>query len=153
MPQVRVTTQIRAPIEVCFDLARSVDLHIASMSQTGERAVAGVTKGLIGLNEEVTWKATHFGIRQHLTSRITLFQRPTLFRDSMVRGAFKRFDHDHLFTSIQGITTMTDVFDYTSPLGVFGRLADVLFLERYMRRLLTVRAEVIRTAAESVVPN
>ncbi len=111
--------------------------------------MAGVTSGLIGLGEEVTWEATHFGIRQRLTSRITAFDRPHRFRDSMVRGAFAGFDHDHLFESREGVTIMTDVLDYRSPLGPLGRLADVLFLERYMTRLIQTRAAAIRSAAEA----
>jgi ligand-binding SRPBCC domain-containing protein len=123
MPEIRVVTLIRSPIELCFDLARSIDLHVESMSTTGEQAVDGITSGVIGMDEEVTWEATHFGIRQRLTSRITAFDRPRRFRDSQVKGAFQRFDHDHLFVQADGVTTMTDVFDYDAPLGILGRLA------------------------------
>jgi ligand-binding SRPBCC domain-containing protein len=149
MPVIRLTTGIRAPIGVCFDLARSVELHIRSTAHTGERAIAGVTTGLMGLDDEVTWEATHLGIRQRLTSRITAYEHPRYFRDSMVRGAFARFDHDHFFSEKDGATVMEDVFDYTSPLGALGRVADAVFLRRYMERLLAKRAEVIRSAAES----
>ena len=149
MPVITLITHIQAPIEVCFDLARNVEIHLRSTAKTHERVVGGVMTGLIGLNDEVTWEATHFGLRQLLTSRITVFNRPTHFRDSMVQGAFKRFDHDHVFERDQGITTMKDVFDYTSPFGFMGRIVDVLVLERYMERLLRSRAEVIRAAAEA----
>lgn len=149
MPVIQVTTRIQAPIERCFDLARDIDLHTHSLDKTGEKAVAGVTSGLIGRGEEVTWEATHFGIRQRLTSRITSFDRPHSFRDSMVRGAFASFDHDHVFQQADGVTTMTDVFDCRSPLGILGRLADVLFLERYLTRLIETRAAAVRSAAES----
>ncbi|MEO8098106.1 MAG: SRPBCC family protein [Acidobacteriota bacterium] len=149
MPLIRIETPIRASMEVCFDLARNIDLHVESMKDTGERAVAGVTSGAINLGEEVTWEATHFGVRQRLTSRITAFDRPHRFRDSQVRGAFRRFDHDHIFESTGAVTIMIDLFDYQAPFGLFGRLADALFLERYMQRLLRTRAAVIQAAAES----
>jgi ligand-binding SRPBCC domain-containing protein len=153
MPIVVVTTAIRAPIERCFDLARDVDVHVRSTAGTNERAVGGVTHGLMELGQEVTWEATHFGVRQRLTSRITAYDRPRSFRDSQVRGAFLRFDHDHLFWCLDGLTTMTDVFDYTSPMGWLGRAADRLFLERYMRRFLTERQKVIKSIAEEVNPS
>jgi ligand-binding SRPBCC domain-containing protein len=149
VPVIRLITQIHAPIEDCFDLARSVEVHLRSTAGTGEKVVGGVTKGLIGLNDEVTWEATHFCIRQRLTSRITVMDRPYHFRDSMVRGAFAGFDHDHFFEHTSGVTTMTDVFIYKAPMGLFGRLADALFLENYMKRLLTTRAEVICSLAEA----
>lgn len=149
MPVIELSTFIAAPIERVFDLARSIDLHTASTAATGERAVAGVTSGLIGSGEQVTWRARHFGVWQSLTSRIEIFERPSHFRDSMVRGAFRRFDHDHFFEPCAEGTRMRDVFDYASPLGILGRLADGLFLERYMRALLSERNRVIKEVAES----
>lgn len=149
MPVIEIRTVINAPVELCFDLARDIDLHIASTMGTNEKAVHGVTSGLINLGEEVTWEATHFGIRQRLTSRITSFDRPHHFRDSQIRGAFRRFDHDHFFAVESGSTVMRDVFDYDSPFGLFGRLADRYFLWSYMERLLKQRALVIKAAAEA----
>lgn len=149
MPTIVLTTRIHAPPERCFDLSRSIALHVASTRQTGERAVGANASGLLGLGEEVTWSARHFGIRQTLTSRITVFDRPHHFRDSMVAGAFRRFNHDHFFAARGEDTEMRDVFDFTSPLGPLGRLADVLVLERYLRRFLETRNEEIKRVAES----
>lgn len=149
MPVIELATPIRAPIERCFDLARSVDVHLAGARDTGERAVAGVVRGLLGPGDEVTWRARHFGVWQRLTSKITAFERPHRFRDSMVRGAFARFDHDHLFAQDGEVTIMRDRFDFTSPLGPLGRVADALFLTRYMRAFLSERNRVMREVAES----
>ena len=149
MPIICLATQIRAPIDRCFDLARSIETHLRSTEKTREKVVGRTTNGLIGPNDEVTWEATHLCIRQRLTSRITAWNPPYHFRDSMVRGAFHSFDHDHFFEHDQGVTTMQDRFEYKSPLGSLGRLADFLFLKRYMERLLRTRADVIRLAAEA----
>jgi len=135
---------MHAPIERCFDAARDLDLHVRSLAHTNERAVAGRTSGLIELGEEVTWRARHFGITQHFTSKITAFDRPRYFQDAMQRGAFKSFVHDHFFTSENGVTTMTDVLAFSAPLGVLGIIAEKLVLRRYLERLLTSRAAVIR---------
>ena len=150
MPRIKLVTEIAAPIEKVFDIARSIDVHAQSQAGAKEKAIAGKTSGLIEEGEEVTWEAVHFGLRQRLTSRIVAMKRPTYFRDSMVAGAFKRFDHDHRFeTSEDGGTRMTDIFDYTSPLGPLGLFADALFLKSYMRRLLEGRNAVIKRIAES----
>ena len=151
MPRIAVTTVIAAPIETVFDLARSIDAHAASQAQHGEKAVAGRTSGLIEQGEEVTWEAVHFGFRQRFTSRIVAMQRPSYFRDSMLRGAFKRMDHDHFFESTPAGTVMKDVFDYSSPLGGLGQFADWLFLQRYLRRLLEERNQVLKQLAEASV--
>lgn len=149
MPVIELKTTIHAPIERCFDLSRSIDLHADSMSHTNERPIAGRTSGLIELNETVTWSARHFGITQQLTSLITDVESPTFFADEMVKGAFKRFRHEHHFSEKEGFTTLIDIFDYTSPLGIFGRLFDTLILKNYMRDLLIKRNEVLKAYAES----
>lgn len=148
MPRIEFATTIDAPLETCFDLARDIDFHLQSTAGTDERAIAGVTAGLIGLGEEVTWEARHLGVKQRLTSRITIFNRPLHFRDSQVRGPFARFDHDHLFSRQEGTTIMVDVFDYDSPFGLLGKLADALFLHGYMSRFLRTRARAIKAKAE-----
>lgn len=149
MPVIKLTTTIAAPIETVFDLSRSIDLHVESTSQTNERAIAGKTQGLIELGETVTWEATHFLVRQRLTVRVTYFNRPKFFRDSMVSGAFSRFDHDHKFETCKDGTVMTDVFDFSSPFGPLGHVANWLFVTRHMRNLLSMRNNLIKSVAES----
>lgn len=149
MPIIELQTEIKADKEIVFDLSRSIDLHKISTEQTNETAIAGKTSGLIGLNESVTWRAKHFGIYQNLTSKITEFDRPVYFADEMVSGAFSRFKHEHHFADWNGKTMMTDIFDYLSPMGIFGRLADNLFLKKYITDLLTKRNRIIKEFAES----
>ena len=134
----------------CRDLLwRLVDLHVHSTAQTNERAVAGVTSGLIGLDQRVTWEATHFFIRQRLTVEITQFDQPNHFRDSMVKGIFKHFDHDHYFEETNSGTQMRDVFAYSSPYGVLGNIANVLLVHRHLGILLETRNQIIKQVAES----
>jgi ligand-binding SRPBCC domain-containing protein len=148
MSRVELELFIAAPIEKVFDLARDVDAHVASTPGTDERVVGGKTSGLLELGDEVTWEARHFGVRQRLTSRIAAFERPTHFRDSMVKGAFKRFDHDHFFRAENGGTHCRDVFDFDAPLGPLGRIAEAVVLERYMRRFLEKRMQLLKEMAE-----
>lgn len=149
MPRIVLTTEINASKEIVFDISRSIDLHKISTEQTNEEAIAGVTTGLIGLNEWVTWQAKHFGISQKLTTKITEFEYPNYFTDEMMKGAFKNFKHKHVFESHQNGTLMTDYFDYTSPLGFLGKIADGLFLKKYMTNFLKKRNTTIKAFAES----
>lgn len=149
MGKIRIVTTIAAPIERCFDLARDIDFHIRSMAETGERAVAGRTAGLIELGETVTWEARHLGFLQRFTSKITTFDRPLHFRDEMQRGAFRSFEHDHWFESCEAGTIMVDEVVLRSPLGPLGWLVDRLFMTRYMRRLLEQRCRALKAEAEA----
>lgn len=148
MVSLEEITIIRAPIKRCFDLSRSIDLHLASTAHTGERAVAGVTSGLIGLGEWVTWRANHFGIRQELMVEITALDSPKYFQDRMVRGAFRSLQHDHYFAELgNGLTEMKDVFRFAAPVPLLGRAAE-LFLRPYMSRFLRERNEFLKKVAE-----
>ena len=149
MPKIELTTFIHAPIEKVFDLSRSIDLHMESTRQTGEKAIAGKTSGLIGLGQTVTWRAKHFGIWQALTSKITELDRPNLFVDEMVSGAFKSFRHEHHFTTSGNQTIMKDIFEFETPLGILGNIFNKLILTHYMTKLLKERNRVIREAAQS----
>ena len=150
MSIIRVEIDINALPAVCFDMARSADAHVESARLTGERAVSGVTTGMLNLGDEVTWRARHFGVTQDLTSRIVAFDRPHHFRDEMVRGAFRRIVHDHYFEpAAAGGTRMADVFDFTAPLGPLGTLVDRLILTAYLRRFLENRARALKQLAES----
>src|SRR5690606_7488254 len=100
MPKIELTTEINSSLEICFDLSRSIDFHSISTAKTKEKAIAGRTKGLITLNETVTWQATHFGIRQKLTSKITAFDSPNYFIDEQIKGIFKSIHHLHTFEKV-----------------------------------------------------
>ncbi len=151
MVKLEQLSVIQAPVERCFDLARSVEVHLAGNEHCGERAVAaaGVTSGLIGMGQRVTWRAKHLGAWRKLTSEITAMERPGYFQDTMVEGDFRFMRHDHFFRSLSSRRTeMRDVFWFAAPLPVLGRLAEIVFLRRYMRKLLQERIAVLKQIAE-----
>ena len=150
MPTINLTTEINAPIEIVFDAARSIDLHAASTSSTGEKAIAGRTSGLCELGDTITWRAKHFGVWQELTSEITIVNRPFLFEDKMLKGTFKSIIHQHHFVFDNNKTIMTDDFNYESPMGLLGKLADKLFLENYLRKFLLKRNDFIKKYCEKI---
>lgn len=149
MPRIELNTEIKAPINVVFDLSRSIDFHAKTAEHTREKAIAGKTNGLIGLNETVTWKAKHFGVSQHLTSKITVMQRPDIFVDEMTKGIFKSICHQHLFLEEGDRTLMIDIFEFESPLGLLGRWVNKLFLRNYLEKFIIERNERIKALAEN----
>jgi hypothetical protein len=88
MPTIRLETFIAASLERCFDLSLSVDLHHHSVAHTSERPVAGVTSGVMKLGDTVTWEAVHFGIKQHLTTKITAYCCRTLFPPHILQASY-----------------------------------------------------------------
>lgn len=150
MPVIEYHQFIKAPVELCFDLKRSVDIHTNTTAKTKEIAVDGVTEGLLEEGDTVTWEAIHFGIKQRLKAQVTLMEKPNKFVDIMVKGAFHSFVHTHQFIEEQGGTIMIDKFQYKSPFGPIGVLADKLFLEKYMRAFIVSRAKALKKIAENM---
>lgn len=149
MPTIELETFIHSEIEICFDLARSIDLHSISTSKTNEKAIAGRMEGLIEMNETVTWEATHFGVRQKLTSKITAFDRPFHFRDEQQKGIFQSIYHDHYFEQKENGVLMRDVFRYQAPLQPLGTIVEKIILTNYLKKFLLERNAVIKEYAEN----
>ncbi|MBY0534798.1 MAG: SRPBCC family protein [Chitinophagaceae bacterium] len=148
MPLIHLTTFIEAPVQKVFDLSRDISWHEKSMKHTGEKAVAGVTMGLINLGESVTWKAKHVGKQRYLTMKITEMQAPNNFTNEMTKGDFKSIKHQHFFKSIENGTLMIDLFEFKTPYGVVGSLFNQLYLTNYLKRLLELRNKQLKEAAE-----
>ena len=149
MPVIQHKQFIQAPINICFDLARNVDIHTETTAKTKEKAVDGVTQGLLEKGDTVTWEAVHLGIKQRLTAKITHLEKPHIFVDVMVKGAFHSFAHIHQFKEKNEGTIMIDTFKYKSPFGPIGKIADKLFLEKYMLDFIKSRAKELKRIAEN----
>ncbi|OED44224.1 cell division protein [Flavobacteriaceae bacterium (ex Bugula neritina AB1)] len=137
MTTIQLKTTIQAPIETVFNASRDIDLHINSVKRTKEKAIAGITSGMIGFHETVTWKGKHFGVYLTHQSKITAFQYPTYFVDEMIKGHFCSFKHQHIFTSYGTTTEMIDLVTYKLPLAFLGRILDYFILKKYLIRFLS----------------
>jgi ligand-binding SRPBCC domain-containing protein len=149
MPNIYLETYIEATPERCFDLSLSVDVHSKSTAKTHERPIAGVMTGEMKLGDTVTWEAVHFGVKQHLTSKITSYDRPHRFVDEMMQGAFQEMKHLHEFLPQPPGTLMIDQFTFRAPFGLLGRVIETLVLTRYMKNLLLTRNTYLKQAAEA----
>jgi ligand-binding SRPBCC domain-containing protein len=118
---------------------------VHSASRTRERAVSGVTSGLIGGDEEVEWRARHFGLWLKLRVRITGFREPDYFQDSMVEGPFRSFTHDHDFAPQDSGTLMKDRIVFSSSIPVIDRF----ILHGHLRHFVQHRNLQLKAALES----
>ncbi len=149
MGHVRVVTSIAAPIDVCFDAARSLSAHVESAKFSHEKLVElGKLGGYLELGDLVCFEGRHFGVRQRFCARIIEMKRPERFVDEMVRGAFQSLRHVHQFEQSDGVTTMTDTVDWEAPLGILGRIADALFLERHMQWFVLSKQSALKEMIE-----
>lgn len=145
MEMIRFETWINAPVERCFLLSLNIDLHVASASSSREQAIEGVTTGLIGEGQTVTFRGRHLGRWRLHTSRIEAVRPYCYFRDVMVAGSFRRFAHEHHFATMDDGTRMRDEIQFSAPCGVLGRI----LARRRLIELLLERNAVIKRVAES----
>jgi ligand-binding SRPBCC domain-containing protein len=149
METIRLATWINAPVERCFLLSLSIDLHVASAGSSRERAIDGVTTGLIGEGEMVTFQGRHLGMKLKHTSLIDVSRPYSHFRDVMTAGVFKTFEHDHHFAPMDDGTRIRDEIRFEAPLGFLGRWATKLFVRRHLATFLNERNAMIKRVAES----
>src|ERR1700678_2712471 len=145
MKTIRLQTWIDAPVERCFLLSLSIDLHLASARRTQEQAIEGVTTGLIGEGQTVTFRARHLGLWRRHTSRIEALRPYSYFRDVMVAGSFQRFQHEHHFAPMDDGVRMRDEVLFSAPWGPAGQI----LARRRLVQVLTERNAFLKQVAES----
>jgi ligand-binding SRPBCC domain-containing protein len=137
---------IKAPIERCFLLSTNVEL----VGRTyGMKPIEGKTSGLIEAEDKLLWAGWKFGLPQMHESVISQYEKPSFFQDTMTRGRFKRYQHDHYFYEMDGRTVLNDKIRFTMPLGPLGRLVGQFVLVPYLSRRLRRRLVLLRRVAEN----
>lgn len=154
MPAViEVVSVIEAAPSQVFALKLDVDVHAASLHDSGETATTSTGHRQLALGDEVSFHARHFGLRWHMTSRITAYEPPHRFVDEQTRGPFRTLRHEHRFEALgAGRTKMTDRMTVSAPLGPLGALITRTLLTPYLKKLLTQRAIHIKHLAEASAP-
>ncbi len=147
---IEVVSIINAAATTVFDLELDVDVHAESLAGSRETATTTADRRRLGLGDEVTFRARHFGRHWRMTSRITAYNRPCQFVDEQTRGPFRALRHEHRFEDLgDGRTRMTDRMTISAPFGPLGVLVTRVVLAPYLKRLLTERAAHIKRLAEA----
>jgi ligand-binding SRPBCC domain-containing protein len=151
MVEINLGTFFAAPQERVFDLIRDVSIHPQTTGKTRERVVES-SRQMLELGDTVTFEAVHFGIRQRLSSEVVEYERPTLFADRMTKGAFKSLLHERRLLPQPDGTLMQETLRFEAPFGPLGKLAERLFLARYMKRFLRKRNQELKAILENGAP-
>lgn len=133
------TTHLDRPPDVAFHTSLDVTFHTDSMAESGEQVVGGITSGVMGLGDTVTWRARHFGLWWEMSTIVSAYEPPRYFVDEQVKGPFKSYRHEHYFVDEVGGTCMRDIVEFAAPFGPLGLVAERLVLRRYMTALIDLR--------------
>ena len=146
MYTVKDSIHINAPIERCFHLSSSIDLVRQTL---GMKPVRGKLDGNIAAGDRILWRGWILGLPQFHESLITAYNVPTFFQDTMERGRFKRFQHDHHFAEVDGHTLLHDKLRFSLPFGPAGKLIARRIMVPYIAGLLRRRLTLLKQVAES----
>ncbi len=134
-----------APLDRCFLLATSIEL----VQRTIElKPTEGKTSGMIVDGDQLVWRGWKFGIPAMHETLITGYERPAYFQDTMGRGYFEHFQHDHHFSFVNGRTVMHDVVRFTLPYGLAGRLVGRFIVVPHVVGLVKRRFALLKSLAE-----
>ena len=79
------------------------------------------------------------GVRVDWLSEITHVQKPYYFVDEQRSGPYSLWQHQHSFKEVKEGIELTDEVNYAVPLGLIGRLANVMFVERSLNAIFDYR--------------
>ncbi len=146
MFRLKESIHVNAPVDRCFLLSTNIALVQKTI---GLKPVSGKTSGLIVGDDRLVWRGWKFGLPAMHETLITGYERPKFFQDTMGRGRFKRFQHDHHFEWIDGQTVMWDIVRFSLPFGPLGRLIGRWIVVPHVLRLMLRRMELLKRIAES----
>jgi len=91
---------------------------------------------------EIRIGMTRYGVKQLVQLRVDDYLHSKRFMYHQVEGFFKAWSHIMKFDDHgEGFTLVTDMVEYTLPLGILGNLSDDLFVKSDMTRILQRRLE------------
>jgi ligand-binding SRPBCC domain-containing protein len=145
MFRLKESIHVSAPMDRCFLLSTSIELVERTIAL---KPVEGKTSGLVVGGDQLVWRGWKFGLPAMHETLITAYERPKYFQDTMGRGRFRFFQHDHHFERIDGQTVMWDVVRFSMPLGPVGRWIGRMIVVPHVLRLMRQRMELLRRIAE-----
>jgi hypothetical protein len=142
--------EIEAPIERCFDLVRSVEVHEYTTEIIRGRAEGGRLEGLWQRGDRTLWSAVFFGCRFQLTMEASLVESPHFYNETLVKGLLRNFAHKYTLTTLEsGLTVVRDELEVVSWLSLIVPPADKWLLYKRMQFIVRDRLVKIKLIAES----
>ena len=150
---VRGSIRVAAPMERCFLLSTSIDLVQGTLGMRPSPAESKKITGLVEAEDQLVWRGWKFGLPAMHETLITAYDPPTHFQDTMGRGRFAAFQHDHWFQRYDdpGGTETTELHDevrFSMPLGWAGALVGRWMMVPYVRSLVRRRFALLKQVAE-----
>lgn len=146
---IRDHVHIHASLERCFQLSTNLQLLADVAGMEPQRKKGFKAAGLLEDGDRVTWYGWKFGMPHVHISRITRFEPPKFFQDTMERGRFRHFEHDHQFTQVGDHTLLVERIRFSMPMGPPGHLVGKYVVMPHLVRMLRSRLAILKRTAET----
>ncbi len=83
------------------------------------------------------------GIKMTWVTEITHVKENDYFVDEQRIGPYKLWHHEHKLQVIEGGVLMTDIVSYKPPFGIFGMIANKLFIKKQLNHIFEYRTKSI----------
>jgi uncharacterized protein (TIGR01777 family) len=141
--ELRARTVIDAPIEDTFAFfSKAANLGVitpAAMRFSIQGQAPSMTAGAV-----IDYRVRVGPLPVRWRTRITTWEPGRSFADLQEKGPYRFWWHQHTFQADGPRTVMEDRVYYTPPLGLFGRLANRVFIRSTLRKIFRYRGDVIR---------
>ena len=145
MITIRLTTWVNAPIEQCFRLATNVEFNSGASANATEGAGADTFQ----VGDTFDRSAWRMGFCVSHTSRIEEVRPFTYFREVMIAGGFRHYEHEHHFAPMDDGTRVRSEVRFSTGFGPPGLLLERILLRRYVMKLLIERHMRLKHTIES----
>jgi ligand-binding SRPBCC domain-containing protein len=79
------------------------------------------------------------GIKMYWATEITHVRYLEYFVDEQRVGPYKIWHHQHFINKVEGGVEMADIVHYKPPFGIFGKMANFLFIKRQLKTIFHYR--------------
>jgi ligand-binding SRPBCC domain-containing protein len=79
------------------------------------------------------------GIKLNWVTEITQVDHMKFFIDEQRHGPYSTWHHEHHFKEVDGGVEMRDILYYKVPFGIFGKLADLVFVRKKVQEIFRFR--------------
>jgi len=88
----------------------------------------------------ITYKvAPVLGIKLNWMTEITQIMEGKYFIDEQRFGPYKFWHHQHHFKAVEGGTEMLDILTYGLPMGIFGQIANQVYVANKLQQIFSYR--------------
>ncbi|WP_316815966.1 SRPBCC family protein [Pedobacter nyackensis] len=92
----------------------------------------------------ITYKVAPItGVSLDWMTEITQVAEGKYFIDEQRFGPYKFWHHQHHFKPIEGGTEMNDILTYGLPMGIFGRIANTIYVAKKLQEIFEFRKKKI----------